>query len=320
MVRLRSLRAAMAAAVVVVVLSPIGATVATVATGTTSAGAATTPACTFNGSALPIVTGATAGEQIKVACTGLPPLHPYLTLETSLLLGIDPRAKPLLDGQIVSLQGLQALLAALPEINPLALSLELSDLSGNLDFTYTLPSTRPLDPNAVCPPTTPQINSGLIGCGLATIDLTAFKPVGPASSVIEYSGDPLFPPAPTLALGASTTTTGSTVTVADAPGATTFWWLSTLLALESLLGGGTPPTPVVTVTLTKGAKSVTAPNTITVAPASYDGSTLTPPRISGSFTVPPKIRGKTTVAVTYGATLLGFPLSNAASAPLTVKP
>ena len=316
MVRLRGMRAAVAAGTVVAVLSPIGAVAAG---GGTPAGAATGPTCTFNGSALPIVTGATAGEPIKVACSGLPPLHPYLTLETSLLLGVDPRAKPLLDGQIVSLQGLQALLAALPEVNPLALSLELSNLSGNLDFTYVLPSTKPLDPNAVCPPTTPQINAGLIGCGLATIDLTAFKPVGPASGVVEYAGDPLFPPPPTLALGSSTATKGSNVSVSDASGATTYWWLSTLLALESLLGGGTPPTPTTTVTLTNGTKTVTAPNTIAVAPATYNGSVLTPPKISGSFTVPPKMRGKDTVKVTYGATLLGFPLNNSASAPLTVR-
>ena len=169
-------------------------------TAPAGAAAASGPVCTFNGSPLPIVTGASAGEKIIVSCTGLPPLHPYLMMETSLLLGIDPKAAPLLSGDIVSVQGLLSLLAALPEINPAALTFPISDLFGDLDFTYTLPSSHAPDPNAVCPPTTPQINAGLIGCALATIDLTSFKPVGAGSAVIEYSGDPLFPPNPTLAL------------------------------------------------------------------------------------------------------------------------
>ncbi|HUD16775.1 MAG TPA: hypothetical protein VMQ59_05900, partial [Acidimicrobiales bacterium] len=69
------------------------------------AAAVSGPQCTFNGSALPIVTGASAGEKVKVSCTGLAPLHPYLTMETSLLLGIDPKAAPLLSGSITSVPG-----------------------------------------------------------------------------------------------------------------------------------------------------------------------------------------------------------------------
>lgn len=294
-------------------MSP-GAIPAGAATGTT-----TSPACTFNGSALPIVTGASAGEPIQVACSGLPPLHPYLVFETSLLLGIDPKAAPLLTGKIVSVQGLYALLAALPEINPLALSVQTSNLFGELDFTYVLPDTQTPDPNAVCPPTTAQINAGLIGCALATIDLTSFKPVGAASAVVEYAGDPLFPPAPTLALGASVAKVGDAIAVRDAPGATTYWWLSSLTTLESLLGGGSAPTPTVKVTLTGKSSTVTAPNDITVSPAVYNAPTLTPPKISGDFTVPPKATGQRTVTVTYQATLLGFALSNSATAALQVR-
>jgi hypothetical protein len=277
------------------------------------------PQCTFNGSALPIVTGASAGEKIKVSCTGLAPLHPYLTMETSLLLGIDPKAAPLLSGDITSVPGLLALLAALPEINPAALSFPVSNLLGDLDFTYTLPSSHAADPNAVCPPTTAQINAGLIGCALATIDLTSFTPVGAASAVIEYTGDPLFPPAPTLALSKATARDGRPVAVSDAPGATTHWWLATLVTLESLLGGGAGPAPTVTVTVHNGTSSVTAANTIKVSPAVYNEPVLTPPAISGTFTVPAKTTGATTVTVTYQATLLGFALPNSASAPLKVR-
>jgi hypothetical protein len=56
-----------------------------------------------------------------------------------------------------------------------------------------------------------------------------------------------------------------------------------------------------------------------VAPAVYDHSVLTPPKISGTFAVPAKkIRGQQTVTVTYKAVLLGFLLSNTASALLRV--
>ena len=77
------------------------------AAGATVAPAASTgPQCTFNGSSLPLVTGVSAGSKIAISCTGLPALHPYLFVGTSLLLGIDPAAAPLLSGQIVSLPGL----------------------------------------------------------------------------------------------------------------------------------------------------------------------------------------------------------------------
>jgi hypothetical protein len=313
-------RARNAVAIVAVVAAMASAgTMALPAVGWVPAGAATTPQCTFNGSSLPIVTGATAGEKVAVSCSGLPALHPYLVMETSLLLGIDPKAAPLLSGKIVSVSGLLALLAALPEINPAALTFPVSDLSGHLAFTYTLPTSHALDPNATCPPTTAEINDGLIGCALATIDLTSFKPVGAGSAVVEYAGDPLFPPNPTLALSTATAARGRSVGLGDAPGATTHWWLATLLALEGLLGGGSAPKPTVTVTLASSKGSTTAANTVSVSPAVYNNPVLTPPKLNGAFTVPAKkIRGQQTVTVTYQALLLGFPLGNTASAPLLV--
>ena len=58
---------------------------------TVAATASTGPQCTFNGSSLPLVTGVSAGSKIAISCSGLPALHPYLFVGTSLLLGI-PRA------------------------------------------------------------------------------------------------------------------------------------------------------------------------------------------------------------------------------------
>jgi hypothetical protein len=294
--------------------TPVSITPTTI--GTTPA-ASSTPACTFNGSPLPLISGASAGEKINISCTGLAPLHPYLIMETSLLLGIDPKAAPLLTGKIVSVAGLMSLFAALPEINPNALTFPISNLMGDLQESYVLPKSQASDPNATCPPTTTEINEGLIGCALATIDLTSFTPLAAGSAVVQYQGDPLFPPGPTMALSTASASVGQTVNVGDAPGTTTFWWLSTLNALESLLGGSAP-TPTVTVSVTGKKGAVSAPNTITVTPASYDEPVLTPPKLSGSFTVPKGGRGKESVSVTYTANLLGFPLSNSASAPLKV--
>jgi hypothetical protein len=290
------------------------------ATTTGSHAASAGPQCTFNGSALPLVTGVSAGSTIAVSCTGLPPLHPYLFVGTSLLLGIDPAAAPLLSGQVVSLAGLTALLSALKEIDLASEALPISDLSGDLSFNWTVPAFQPLDPNASCPPTQQEFNSGLIGCALAMIDLTSFKPVAAGSAVFEYSGFPFLPPNPTLALSVSTAVPNQTVSVSDAAGATTYWWLSTLATLEAALGGGSgsPPTVAITLVNPKG-QTVRVPSNVSVAPASYKGSTFLPPVISGSFTVPSTVAGPETVTAQLGSSLDGVPLSTSASAPLFVN-
>ena len=291
----------------------------------TSVGATVAPAasigpqCTFNGSSLPLVTGVSAGSKIAISCKGLPPLHPYLFVGTSLLLGIDPAAAPLLSGQIVSLPGLLALLSALPEIDLASEALPISDLSGNLNLTWTVPTFQPLDPNASCPPTQQEANSGLIGCAVAMIDLTSFKPVAAGSGVFEYSGFPFLPPNPTLTLSTSTAVPNQTVSVSDAPGATTYWWLSTLAALEAALGGASSP-PTVAVTLVDPHGNVVPVSShIRVAPATYNGHTFSPPIISGGFTIPATAAGPETVQVQVGGTLDGIPLSNSASAPLFIN-
>jgi Bacterial Ig domain len=280
--------------------------------------ASTGPQCTFNGSALPLITGASAGSTIAVSCTGLPPLHPYLFVGTSLLLGIDPAAAPLLSGQVASLPGLLALLSALKEIDLASEALPISDLSGDLSFTWTVPAFQPLDPNASCPPTQQEFNSGLIGCALAMIDLTSLKPVAAGSAVFEYSGFPFLPPNPTLALPVSTAVPNQTVSVSDAAGATTYWWLSTLATLEAALGGaGSPPTVTITLENPKG-QTVKVPSNVSVAPATYKGSTFSPPVITGSFTVPSTVAGPEMVTAQLSSSLDGIPLTTSASAPLFV--
>ncbi len=289
------------------------------ATTLASQSASTLPKCTFNGKSLPLVTGVSAGSKIAVACTGLPPLHPYMLVGTSLVLAIDPAAAPLLSGQVTSLPGLMALLRALKEIDLPSATTPISGLSGNLSVNWTVPSFQALDPNASCPPTQQEFNSGLLGCALAMIDLTSFKPVGAGSALFEYAGFPVFPPRPTLALSASKAAPNQTVSVGDASGATTYWWLSTLSTLQSALGTGTGSPPKVTVTLVEQGKSVPTTSNAHVALATYNGRVFTPPVLSGDFTVPTTVTGAVTVNVRLTAPLDGIPLTNAASAPLVVN-
>jgi hypothetical protein len=268
--------------------------------------------CTFNNSPLPIVMKIRAGSIVKVACTGLTPLNPYLVLQASLLIGIDPAAKALLSGSSgLSPAALTAALAALPKINPSSLSTKLSDANGKLAFDYTVPSSQAPDPNATCPPSRVQFNSGLIGCALAMIDLVTQKPVGAGSAVLQYAGFAFLPPAPTLSLSAKKVVRGQTVTARDTPGATTYWWLSTLAALNNLLTGSTS-SPKVTVALGPKKKPVFAVSNLTAAPASYSNSVFTPPRLSGTFKVPTSLIGGKRVTVSVTQLMLGIPLSNSA--------
>lgn len=288
--------------------------------GSTPAGAATSgPACSFNKGTLPIVTGVSTGKVINISCTGLPPLHPYLLAETSLLAGIDPKAKAALSGGITSISGLLGALSALKEINMGALAFPFSDLNGNLNTSWTVPSSQPLDPNASCPPSTEESNAGLIGCALAMLDLTTFKPVGAGSALMQWTGEPFLPPPPTLVLSRSKGKPGQTVNVGDAPGHTSFWWVSTLSALEALLGGSASP-PAVSVSFGKGASAVPVVSNATVTPAVYNNGVFTPPALSGSFTVP-SVPSTTTskIIVTQSLTVFGFSLGASAAASFKIK-
>jgi hypothetical protein len=270
------------------------------------------PRCKFNNGTLPIIMNTVPGGTIHIVCTGLAPLNPYLVLQASLLIGIDPEAKALLSGGSgLSPALLTAALAALPKVNPDSISTQLSDSSGNLTFDYTVPTSQAPDPNASCPPTTIQYNSGLIGCALAMVDLVTQKPVGAGSAVLQYRGQPFLPPNPTLALSTRFTKRGDYVYVGELPGRTTYWWLSTLAALNNLLTGGTS-LPKVVVGIGPKKRPTLAWNDIVAAPASYSEPVFTPPRLSGRFRVPFSVfRGKR-VTVSVSQVMLGIPLSNTA--------
>ncbi len=144
--------------------------------------------------------------------------------------------------------------------------------------------------------------------------------MGAGNALFEYTGFPVFPPNPTLALSTSSAVPNQTVSVSDAAGASTYWWLATLDVLQSALGpgGGSPPAVTVTLVDTKG-RSVAASSSAQVTPASYSGGVFSPPVLSGGFTVPSTVTGPLTVKVQLTAPLDGIPLTNSASAPLFVN-
>ena len=288
-----------------------------VGVGTSGPAAAAGPACTFNGSPVQLVSNVKAGGAVNVVCSGLPASTTFVQVELSLTAAIDPNSSAILTGaSVTSLSGLLALINTTPELNALSVALTSSNASGGLNTTYTIPTTQPLDPNSTCPPTKEELNSGLIGCAVAMINATTFKPVTVGTFVTVYAGDPLLPPAPTMSFTPAVAKSGHTVQVSDKPGATTYWWLATLASLEALLSGGSPPKSFpVTITGIPRAKKTAH---VVAAPASYDNQTLTftPPKLSG--TIVANGHGKRKITATLSANLLGLSTFIQAITKLTI--
>lgn len=286
-----------------------GSFAAVAATTGSAAGATTGPVCHIPGELFgnPIVTNVHAGETINMLCTGLPANTEFLFLDTSLLIAIDPGAQALLSGNLTGggLTGLLSAIQALPEINAASLAVATSGSTGNLTESYTLPTLNAADPNAVCPPTTIEYNSGLIGCAVAMLNATTQKVVSAGTFLTVYAGMNLFPPNPTLGLTPVQPAIGQAVHVSDAFGATTYWWLATLATLEGELSGGTGNTPS-PVKILCGGRKIKLTNAA-VTPASYSNSTFTPPKLTGTFV--PKGRGRQIVTVSLTKDLSGFDLS-----------
>jgi hypothetical protein len=288
-------------------------------TGSSSTGSGSTAAgsCTFNNNTLPLVTGVTAGSTVTIACTGEKPNQLLLMAQASLLIGLVPGISSLLGGHITLLGLLQAL-PALGDIDLGSLHFLTTSSTGTVNATYTVPNFSAIDRNAVCPPTAQQFADGLVGCALVLLDINTLSPLPGGYALLSNQGNLLdavpLTQIPTVALSPATASPGTTVSVSDAPGATTTWWLATLAGLEGLLSGGASP---VTVTVTVDGKPTTA--NLSVASATYSGGKLAPPRLSGSFTVPAGLTpGPHTVTVSAQATLLGLPLPQSASTTLTV--
>jgi hypothetical protein len=314
-VRGRWFRVFTATSVVTVLCSAIA--ISGTATAATS-GSDATATCTFNGSASPLIEGVKKGSTIAIACAGLPALHPYLVVEVSLLAAIDPQSAAALKGLTSSPTAVLGVLSAIPEINIQSAALPTSDLNGNLTENWKVPTSNPPDPNATCPPSKEQFASGLLGCAIAMIDLTSGGPVPAGSGLMEYKGFSMLPLPPSMQLSPTSAGAGQTVSVSDVTfkkaKKDTYWWLSTLVPLVSLLGS-TAGTPAIN--LTVGSTPVDSSG-ITIAGATYNGTTFTPPKLSGSFVVPPGLSGPQTVAIEFSTNILGIDLSNGAPATLNV--
>jgi hypothetical protein len=283
-----------------------------------TAGSDATATCTFNGGASPLIQGIKKGTTVAIACAGLPANHPYVVLEVSLLAAVNPQAAAALSGGITSPTGVLGTLAAVPEINISSAALPVTDSNGNLNLNYRVPKSNPPDPNATCPPSTEQFNSGLLGCAIATIDLESGSPVGAGSGLMEFKGFPELPPPPSMALSPTSAGAGQTVSVSDVTfkkaKKDTYWWLPTLVTLAALLGASAGPPAI---NLTVGGVPVDSSG-VSIVGATYDGTTFTPPKLSGSFTVPPGLSGPQPVSIVFGTSLLGLTLVNGATATLNV--
>ena len=308
----RRVRAVLMSCIVLVSSAVVSLTA--VGGGIAPAAAAAGPNCNFSGSLVGVVIVSKANQVVNVTCTGLAKSHPYLLVELSLLVAIDPSARPLLTGaSVTSEAGLLAALAAAPEINATSEAFPITNSKGALNFNYTIPSTQPTDPNGTCPPSTEESNSGMIGCAVAMIDLESAAPVEAGTFVLHWaSSGGIFPPNPTLHLSTVSAKKGQVVNVSDVANAKTFWWLSTLLALDSLLAGTSPPS-FIRAKVTEGGKVL---SDALVTPASYVNEVFTPPKLSGWFVA--SHVGRKTAKVSITANLLGFPLSNTVSVPMRV--
>ena len=187
---------------------------------------------------------------------------------------------------------------------------------GTLDFlngsgvgTVDLPADGigTSDPNGVCPPSTAQINAGLVGCtvSVANLDGSHYGTI-----TVAYASEPSPASPPTLVLTPSHAAPGQSVSVSETAGHVSDWW-----------GNYAANQPIGASDITVGGHPAGA-SSVQVAPAVYpsNGTTgvLSPPSLSGSFTVPcSAASGPQSVAVTEPNTT-GIPGTITGTATLTV--
>ena len=101
--------------------------------------------------------------------------------------------------------------------------------------------------------------------------------------------------------------------IGDHLGATTYWWVPTLAALNSMLSGDTSGATI-TVTVGSGATRKVAASSVRATAATYTKPVFTPGHLSGVFAMPAGLaKGTNLVTVTLVQPLLGLPLANVAT-------
>ena len=147
------------------------------------------------------------------------------------------------------------------------------------------------DPDAACPPTQAQVNTGLVGCAVAVASLATQENFGDA--LLQYTGQ-VEPQAPTLSLGSASAHAGDQVTVANGAGPGDWW------------GNPTGTTKLTSSDITVGGAQAGS-TTASVGLASYSITTkkgkivpgpLNKEPLTGTFTVPCGVTGSQTVTVT----------------------
>jgi hypothetical protein len=269
--------------------------------------------CTYNGNPS-AVSGVSAGTVINVSCTGMPASATLALAQASPLAGVaDPAS------------------AGSGFADQTHIVIGSSDASGNFTGSFTVhatgDATNPFtpsngNPDAVCPPTTAQINAGLVGCALAIANVATLQPVNTATLV--FTGSPA-PASPTLALNPNANVFPGNVLNASDLNTSGFWWGAPLTGAPNAAAG----VPGFSVTV----GGVNATNNFSASPTAYcvtgavtpmcSGkavNTLVPPALSGTLTVPsPTPPNGTVVATEPNTTPVGNQGSVTASATITFQ-
>ena len=142
------------------------------------------------------------------------------------------------------------------------------------------------------------------------VHLTTTSAVGAGSAVLQYQGEPLRPPPPTVTIKPQERDSGSTVKAKDSKGATTYWWLATLAKLEGLLGAS-GPAPTASATVDK----MTPQSSLTVAAATTIH--FTSPKLSGTSVIPSTVpTGNQKATVSLAANSSGLQIRVGERAPV----
>lgn len=173
------------------------------------------------------------------------------------------------------------------------------------EATFAVPATFSAagDVNAQCPPTQAQINDGIFGCAVAVANSSEQEIAG-GEYLLQFANQTILPAAPTIAALQSGGSPGSLINVADAPGATGFWWGDAVQAIQALDAGttaavapsscatgyGNVPSADLEEAWYSGGSSVPAyagsATGVTISNDCYSGTTLAGPVLGGTITVP----------------------------------
>lgn len=305
----RYLRLRRSGRVWVAVLTALGtisvAAGAAVALGTAPAAAATTAPCNFavsgGGTAVTtaggtVIVGAVAGStEVTISCDTSSGAAD--AAEASLLAGVGTTAVS--QTNEADLSTLTAITAS-----STATSCPAATAGQCSVGTFKVPASfSATDANAVCPPSAAQVDAGLFGCAVAVVT-SSLAPLAGGEFVVEYAGQPT-PAAPTIKASLTTGLPGDSITLADATGATGYWWSNAIQQVQAATLGTTPtaapakctgsgggygdlPTSFLAMQWVPTSGSPVAGDVSNVAISNdcYNGTTLYAPELGGTTTVP----------------------------------